>query len=106
MKKPFKFKPIPPFTSYAEEATFWDTHSVADDWDKRKLVKVMYAPEGKKAKNPKLPHDTVIHIKINAKMKQLLDQKAKAQASTISALLRLWVQQKLAESARSLSSDR
>lgn len=104
MKKPFKFKPIPPFTSYEEEAAFWDTHSVVDYWDKDKMVKVMYKPERKKAKKTRLKHDTVIHIKISSKVKQLLDQKAKAQASTISALLRLWVHQKLAESIRSLSS--
>jgi hypothetical protein len=101
MKKPFRFKPIPPFTSYEEEAAFWDTHSVADDWDKGKMVKVVYEPEAKKAKKPKqLKPDTAIHVKISAQMKHLLEQKAKAQASTISALLRLWVSQKLAESAR------
>lgn len=92
MKKPFKFKPIPPFTSYEEEADFWDTHSVIDYWDKRKMVKVVYQSESKPVKK-----DAVIHIKVSAKLKQRLDQKAKAQASTISALLRLWVSQKLAE---------
>ena len=100
MKKPFKFKPIPPFTSYEEEAEFWDTHSVTDFWDKGKIVNVVYKPERKKTKRSRRKHDAVIHVKISSKMKHILDQKAKAQASTISALLRLWVSQKLAESAR------
>jgi hypothetical protein len=96
---------IPVFKSYEEEAEFWDTHSVTEFLDELKPVKVVYKPEGKKTKKSGRKHDTVIHIKISEKVKQLLDQRAKAQASTISALLRLWVHQKLAESTRSLSTD-
>lgn len=89
MRKPSK---IPIFKSYQEEAEFWDTHSVTEFLDELKPVTVVYEPMRAKSKK-----DAVIHIKVSAKLKQRLDQKAKAQASTISALLRLWVSQKLAE---------
>lgn len=83
----------PTFTSYQEEAEFWDTHSVTEFLGELKPITVIYEPAWTKPKN-----DAVIHVKVSAKLKQRLDQKAKAQASTISALLRLWVNQKLAES--------
>lgn len=89
MKKPVKFKPIPPFTSYEEEAQFWDTHSVVKDWDEQTIAEALREQEPEKT--------AVIHVKVTAKIKKRLAQKAKAQASTISALLRLWVSQKLAE---------
>jgi CopG antitoxin of type II toxin-antitoxin system len=34
---------IPKFTSYEEEANFWDTHSMSDDWDDLESVKVKFA---------------------------------------------------------------
>jgi hypothetical protein len=34
---------IPKFTSRAEEAEFWDTHSMADYWDDLKPVRVRFA---------------------------------------------------------------
>lgn len=37
-KTKFKFKPIPPFKSYEEEANFWDTHSVTDFIDPKTVV--------------------------------------------------------------------
>lgn len=89
MSKPSK---IPTFTSYEAEAEFWDTHSVTEFLDELKPVTVNYEPIRVKSKK-----DAVIHIKVSAKLKQRLGQKAKAQASTISALLRLWVSQKLVE---------
>jgi hypothetical protein len=86
---------IPIFKSYEEEAEFWDTHSVTEFLDELRPVTVTFKPARKKAEK-----DAVIHIKVSSKIKRLLDQKAKAQASTISALLRLWVNQKLTEPAR------
>ena len=34
---------IPDFKSRAEEAKFWDTHSLADYWDEFKPVRVRFA---------------------------------------------------------------
>ena len=36
-------EPIPEFHSYAEEAAFWDTHSLADYWDEGKQGRVRVA---------------------------------------------------------------
>lgn len=87
-----KHSKIPTFVSYQEEAEFWDTHSVTDFLDDLQPVTVVYEPARTKSK-----HEAVLHVKVSAKLKQRLDQQAKAQASTISALLRLWDSQKLAE---------
>jgi hypothetical protein len=34
---------IPEFARRAKEAEFWDTHSLADDWDELKSVRVCFA---------------------------------------------------------------
>ena len=91
---------IPTFKSYQDEATFWDTHSVTEFVDELKPVQIVYRPEASRTKKAHARYDAVVHVKISAQLKQLLDQKAKAQDSSVSALLRLWVHQKLTESAR------
>ena len=34
---------ISEFTSYEEEANYWDTHDISDHWDKLEPVKVKFA---------------------------------------------------------------
>lgn len=43
MKKHPEKPTIPEFTSYAEEAAFWDSHDFGDYWDDAKPVDVQYA---------------------------------------------------------------
>ena len=81
MKKQSK---IPTFTTDQEEAEFWDTHSVTDFLDELKPVTVVYQSVRTKPQN-----DAVIHVKVSAKLKQRLDQQAKAQASNLSHFVRL-----------------
>ncbi len=41
-------KQIPPFNSYEEMAGFWDTHSLADYWDRTEPATFEVAPEARR----------------------------------------------------------
>ena len=83
MKRP---KPISPFKTLEEEAEYWDTHSVVDDWDESRMVKLIYKPEPKKA---------VIHVKVGEGLKEKIEQVAKTKDISVSSLIRMWAVEKL-----------
>jgi hypothetical protein len=88
MKRP---KPIPPFKTLEEEAEYWDTHSLVDDWDENKMVKLVYKPEPKKA---------VIHVKVAKNLKEKIEQVAKDKDISVSSLIRMWTVEKLKQLSR------
>ncbi len=86
-------KEIPDFKSYKEEATFWDTHCVLDYVDETERVNlILEEPSSKK--------DTTIRFTVDAEEKELLRKRAQKEETTVSALLRSWMHQKLTDSPR------
>lgn len=83
MKNP---NPIPKFKTIEEEATFWDTHSFADYWDAKKMVKLNYELEPKKS---------VIHIKVGEGLKEKIERVARTKDISVSALIRMWTVENL-----------
>lgn len=88
MKRP---KPIPPFKTLEEEAEYWDTHSLVNDWDENKMIKLVYKPEPKKA---------VIHVKVAKNLKEKIEQVAKDKDISVSSLIRMWTVEKLKQLSR------
>ena len=79
-------EPISPFKTLEEEAEYWNTHSVADNWDESKMVNLIYEPEPKKA---------VIHVKVAENLKKKIEWVAKSKDISVSSLIRMWTVEKL-----------
>lgn len=78
---------VPKFTSLADEAKFWDTHSFSDYWDNLKPVDI--AVELTKPKE-----DTLV-LRVNKDIKKKLAEVAKNKGMTISLLARMLLLEKL-----------
>jgi len=88
MKK--KKSRIPKFTSIAEEAKFWDTHSITDFEDELEDVDVVF--------ELKKPRDETLIVRIQKEFKNRLERVARSQGLNISTLARMWLIEKLRES--------
>lgn len=83
-----KTKKIPEFKTIEEEATFWDTHDITDNWEGTKNVKI------KVAKN--LQH--ILGVRLDAKTIDQLDKKGQKLGVGASTLARMWILEKLHQS--------
>ena len=78
---------IPEFKSIEEEAEFWDTHSLADYWDKFDDVKLSV--------DLKKPRDDMLILRLQKELKQRLNKIAKNNGLDLSTLARMWLIEKL-----------
>ncbi|MBI4493178.1 MAG: hypothetical protein HY690_10350 [Chloroflexi bacterium] len=79
---------IPGFTTYEEEAAFWDNHSLAE-----------FADELKVAKDVKVARPLVHHLSVRLDAKTLVELAALATRLGVgpSTLARMWIMQRLAQ---------
>lgn len=84
-----KSKKIPEFKTIEEEAKFWDTHDVTDNWEGDKLVKVKFA------KN--LHH--ILGVRLDPQTITELEEQGKKKGIGPSTLARMWILEKLHQSA-------
>lgn len=86
-KTTFKFKPLPPFKSYEEEANFWDTHSVTDFWDPKTVEwngKVLTAAIDPK----KVKKEASMTIRLQRDWQRKLESVASRMGMSVSTLAR------------------
>jgi hypothetical protein len=76
---------IPEFSSYEEEANWWDTHDITDYLDELKPVKVRVAKD--------LTH--VLQIPFDSKDMGALSARAKEKGTDVITLARQWVLERL-----------
>jgi CopG antitoxin of type II toxin-antitoxin system len=83
-----KGKPrIPKFAGRAEEATFWDTHSMADYWDELKPVRVRFAKNLSQGITIRFDPPTLDKLRLQAQQKGIGP----------TTLARMWILEHLAE---------
>ena len=80
-------EPIPKFKSREEEATFWDTHDIADYWDDFEPVDIAFQLEKPKEEN--------IVFRVQKPIKERLERIARRKGLNISSLTRMWIMEKL-----------
>ena len=80
-------EPIPEFKSREEEATFWDTHDIADYWDDFERVNIDVHLEKPKEEN--------IVVRVQKPIKERLERIARRKGLNISSLTRMWIMEKL-----------
>jgi predicted HicB family RNase H-like nuclease len=78
---------IPHFTSREEEATFWETHSVADYWD-------TFAPVDLAVELTKPKEETLV-VRVTSDVKRKLEVVAKDKGVTVSTLARILLSEHL-----------
>lgn len=78
---------IPNFKSYKEEAEFWDTHSLADYWDKWKDVDIVFDLDK--------PRDETLVVRLQKDLKEKLEKIARSRGLNLSTLARMWLIEKL-----------
>lgn len=78
---------IPKFRSYAEEAKFWDTHSLADYWNEFKDIDIAFELQK--------PKEETVVVRLQKNLKTKLEQIAKSKGLNVSALTRMWLMEKL-----------
>lgn len=76
---------IPEFSSYQEEARWWETHSLADYQDEFKTIKVRFAKNLSEGLHIRLDPDTLMKLRIEAKEKGIGP----------TTLVRMWVKEQL-----------
>ncbi len=84
-----KSKKVPEFKTIDEEAKFWDTHSITDDWEGDKPAKVGFA------KN--LQH--ILGVRLDPETITELEEQSKKKGVGPSTLARMWILEKLHQSA-------
>lgn len=80
-------EPIPQFKNREEEASFWDTHDVADYWHDFEPVDIDFQLDRPKEDN--------IVVRVQRPIKQRLEKIAKRKGLNISSLTRMWILEKL-----------
>ncbi len=81
--------PVPHFTSHAEEAAFWDAHSLADYWDTWKDVDIVFDLEK--------PREESLIVRFQKGFKKALAKIARRKGLNVSTLARMWLMEKLQE---------
>lgn len=82
-----KIDKIPDFKSYKEEAEFWDTHSLADYWDKWKDVDIVFDLDK--------PRNETLVVRLQKDLKDKLEKIARNRGLNLSTLARMWLIEKL-----------
>jgi len=80
MNKP---KKLPKFTSYKEEAHFWDTHDITDYIISDKPLNVKYDTKSEKKET--------LTIRVSPKLKAVVEEMARNYDISTSALVRMWM---------------
>jgi len=80
---------IPKFENMAQEADFWDKNDVTDFLPQMKSVKVKYGP--------KIVKEESIVVRVQPKMKRLLETVAENEGLPLSTMLRVWFGERLRE---------
>ncbi len=80
-------KKIPTFKNIKEEAEFWDKNDVGNFMDELKIVEGVYSPSGEVK--------TTMTIRLDAGLKQKIDQIAKTYDISASSLVRMWMVDRL-----------
>jgi hypothetical protein len=80
-----KKKKIPEFKTIEEEANFWDTHDITDEYEGDKPIEVEF--------DKKLEH--VLGIRLDDETINQLDKKGKKLGIGPSTLARMWILEKL-----------
>ena len=88
MKK--KASRIPKFKTYAEEANFWDTHSLADYWNEFEDVDIVF--------DLQKPKEETLVLRLQKNVKDKLERKARSKGLNVSALARMWLIERLQSS--------
>ena len=85
---------VPEFASREEEATFWDTHDLADYWDELKPVKVRFAKNLSEG----------LHIRLDPETMTALRSEAQQVGIGPTTLARMWIRERLRQE-RAQSTD-
>ena len=85
---------IPEFKSQEEEAEFWDSHDLSDDWDQFKRIKVRLAKNLSEGMTIRFDPETLLELRKRAKRKGMGP----------TTLVRMWVMERL-EGEHRLSGD-
>lgn len=83
---------IPKFKTYAEEASFWDTHDITDFEDETEDVEIVFELNK--------PRDETIVLRVQKEVKEKLDKFARSSGLNLSTLSRMWLMEKLQENLR------
>lgn len=78
---------IPTFTSYEEEAKFWDTHSVTDFEDETEDVDIVVELEK--------PRTETLVVRLGKNLKNQIERIAAKKGINVSTLARIWFSEKL-----------
>lgn len=84
---------IPEFSSYEEEAEFWDTHDFSDYWDEFKPVEVQFAPNLSGESED-------IKVRFDKETLKKLRARAQEQDTSPTTLIHRWVIERLANDER------
>ena len=83
---------IPKFSSYEEEAGWWETHNLADYQDELKTVKVRFAKNLSEG----------LHVRLDTATLKRLRQEANEKGIGPTTLVRIWIMDQLRSSQQSL----
>ena len=86
MKKRIKSK-IPEFKNIAEEAKFWDTHSITDFEDETEDVDIIWEVDK--------PRDETLVLRVQKGFKDRLKKTARRKGLNASTLARMWLMEKM-----------
>jgi len=86
MKKRIKSK-IPEFKNIAEEAKFWDTHSITDFEDETEDVDIIWEVDK--------PRDETLVLRVQKGFKDRLKKTARKKGLNASTLARMWLMEKM-----------
>jgi hypothetical protein len=84
-------EPIPHFTSWEEEAAFWDTHDLSDYWDDFEPVHVRFRKNLSQGITVRLDPDTLTKLRATAHERGIGP----------TTLARMWILERLREEERS-----
>ncbi|KKQ07495.1 hypothetical protein A2858_02185 [Candidatus Daviesbacteria bacterium RIFCSPHIGHO2_01_FULL_36_37] len=86
---PKKKNKLPNFNkmTYEEEAHFWDTHDITDYEDETEEVEIIF--------DLKKPREKIVPIRMQAELRDRLDQIARSKGLNLSTLIRMWLMEKL-----------
>ena len=90
MKKTIKNKQksrIPEFSSYEDEAKWWETHNIADYQDEFKTIKARFAKNLSEGLNIRLDPATLMKVR----------EKAKQKGIGPTTLVRMWVMEQVGQ---------
>lgn len=78
---------IPKFKSIAEEAEFWDTHSITDFEDETEDVEIVFELDK--------PREETLVLRVQKEVKEKLKITARKKGLNPSTLARMWLMEKL-----------